>query len=402
MSWRDSVIFAWRALRGAPGRSLLTLLAMAIGVAAVVVLTALSDGARRYVVEQFQSIGANLLIVFPGRAETTGGTLGMLLGETPRDLTIDDALALLRSRSIRRMAPFNIGAVQIDWRGRSRDVTLIGSSAELLDIRRMKLTHGRFLPAGDPRNAVFVAVIGSKLRTELFGAQNPIGEWLRVGDRRFRVIGVLAPQGVSLGSNTDESVIVPVASAQMLFNSASLFRVLVEARSRADIPRAKQDALSILRARHDGEEDVTVVTQDALVATFDRILHALTLAVGGIAGVSLAVAGVLIMNVMLISVAQRRQEIGLLRALGAPGATVRRLFLVEATVLSVAAAVAGLVLGELGSLAIATAYPVLPATAPPWAVVAALATAVITGAAFSVVPARRAAALDPVVALARR
>ncbi len=229
-----------------------------------------------------------------------------------------------------------------------------------------------------------------------------MGEWLRIGDRRFRVIGMLAKQGESMGMNTDELVIIPVASAQMLFNTQALFRMLIEARSRDQIAHAQKDAEEIMQSRHGGERDVTVITQDAVLATFDRILRALTLAVGGIAAISLSVAGVLIMNVMLIAVAQRTQEIGLLKALGAPPAQIRHLFFAEASLLSLVGSVVGLVLGEAGSAVIGQIYPTLPVAAPWWAVLAAVGTALLTGILFSVWPARRAARLDPVTALARR
>lgn len=398
----DVMRLAWGAVRGYPTRSLLMMLAMAIGVAAVVVLTALGDGARRYVVNQFSAIGTHLLIVFPGRAETSGGAPGMLLGETPRDLTLDDALALTRSPAIRRVAPLTVGAAEVSWSHITRDVTVLGSTPELLDIRHMTVAQGTFLPPRDPRAATPVAVLGAKVREELFGAHPAVGERIRIGDRRFRVIGTLAAQGQSLGFDSDETVIVPVAAAQMLFNTSSLFRVLVEARTRAELDSARRAATALLRERHEGEEDVTVVTQDAVLATFDRVLRALTLAVGGVAAISLAVAGVLVMNVMLIAVSQRTQEIGLLKAIGARPAQIRRLFFVEALMLSAIGALAGLALGEIGSWAVRRLYPNLPAVAPLWAITAALLTALGTALAFSVLPARRAARLDPVQALSRR
>jgi putative ABC transport system permease protein len=176
----------------------------------------------------------------------------------------------------------------------------------------------------------------------------------------------------------------------------------VEARSRDDLEAAKRQVEAMLLERHDGERDVTVVTQDAVLETFDRILRALTLAVGGIAGISLAVAGILIMNVMLIAVSQRRREIGLLKAVGATRAQIRAMFLVEALVLALLGALAGLVLGQAGSWAIRQLYPLLPASAPSWAVAAALLTAALTSILFTLLPARRAARLDPVLALSRR
>jgi putative ABC transport system permease protein len=202
--------------------------------------------------------------------------------------------------------------------------------------------------------------------------------------------------------NTDELVIIPVASAHLLFNSQSLLRILIEAKSREEIERARKESEEILFKQHGGERDVTVVTQDAMVATFDRILRTLTLAVGGIAAVSLAVAGVLIMNVMLIAVSQRTQEIGLMKAIGAPPAQIRTLFCAEAVLLSMVGSVVGLLLGQIGSFVIGQLYPTLPVSAPWWALIAAFCTALGTGIIFSVWPARRAAQLDPVMALARR
>jgi len=400
MKLTDVLRFASGSLAGARARTLLMVAAMAIGVAAVVVLTSLGEGARLYVVGQFSSLGTNLVIVLPGRSETTGNP-GMLLGETTRDLTLDDALSLTRSRAIRRIAPLNVGSALVSTHKRNRETPVLGSTADMLAIRHMSMGQGHFLPGGDPRQATPVCVLGAKVKNELFGTQQAVGEWLRIGDRRFRVIGVLASQGQSMGFDSDELVIVPVASAQMLFNTSSLFRILIEARSREDILRAKQDAEDILAKRHEGERDVTVVTQDAILATFDRILRALTLAVGGIAAISLAVAGILIMNVMLIAVSQRTQEIGLLKAIGAAPGQIRVLFFAEAAVLSLVGALAGLVLGFMGSFVIGSLYPLLPSTPPWWAVLAAFATALGTGVLFSVAPARRASRLDPVESLAR-
>jgi len=398
----DILGFAGRSLAGYRTRTVLMIVAMAIGVAAVVILTALGEGARRYVVDQFSSLGTHLLIVFPGRSETVGVAPGVLAGETPRDLTLDDALALLRSRAISRIAPLTIGSALVSWKRRNREVPVLGSTADLIGVRHMTLGQGRFLPPGDPRKAASVCVLGATVRQELFGSHPAIGEWVRIGDRRFRVAGVLAPQGQSLGFNTDEIVIIPVAAAQMLFNTPSLLRILVEARSREDVARARRDTLNILQARHEGEKDVTAITQDAILATFDRILRALTLAVGGIAAISLAVAGILIMNVMLIAVSQRTREIGLLKAIGATSSQIRLLFFAESIMLSLAGAAAGWLLGEVGSAIIGHVYPSLPVAAPWWAVGAALGTAALTGVAFSVLPARRAARLDPVRALSRR
>ncbi|MEW6165670.1 MAG: ABC transporter permease [Pseudomonadota bacterium] len=400
MTPADTLRFASRAATGYPLRTALMVLAMSIGVAAVVVLTALGDGARRYVVNEFASLGSNLVIVLPGRSETGGFSPVNAVTSTPRDLTVGDAQAITRAPAVLRTAPITVGTSEAVWSGKLRDVTVVGTTPDYLKLRRMDIAQGRFLPAGEPNAAV--AVIGAKIQSELFGVESAIGKVLRIGDRRMRVIGVLGQTGQGLGMNADEVVILPVAVAQAMFDTNTLFRILVEAKGRALIEPARAQALEIVKARHDGEEDVTVITQDAVLATFDRILGTLTYGVAGIAAISLAVAGILVMNVMLVAVTQRTGEIGLLKALGAEGGAIRDAFLAEAALLSATGAVTGYLLGQAGAFALRTAVPALPAFPPDWAVIAALATALVTGLLFGVMPARRAARLDPVQALAKR
>lgn len=402
MTPADTLRFAGRAALGYPLRTALMVLAMAIGVAAVVVLTALGDGARRYVVGEFASLGANLIIVLPGRNETGGINAGSFITSTPRDLTVNDAAALLRAPLVSRMAPLSVGNSEIAVGGKLREVIVLGTNADYLDIRHYSVAQGRFLPREDLNRAGAVAVIGDKLREELFGSEQAVGRMVRVGDTRLRIVGVMAPGAKGLGLNTDELVMVPVATAQAMFNTNTLFRIMVEARSREALAPAQQQLEDILRARHDGELDVTLITQDAVLGTFDRILGALTMAVAGIAAISLAVAGILVMNVMLVAVTQRTGEIGLLKALGATGHDIRMAFLTEAALLSLAGALVGYGLGQLGAWAIRLTWPVLPAWPPDWAVAAGLGTALTTGLLFGVLPARRAAHLDPVQALAKR
>ena len=383
-------------------RTGMLLLAMAIGVAAVIVLTSLGEGARRFVTGEFSSLGTHLIIVIPGRSETTGGAPAIIAGETPRDLTIDDAVALARSTAVEMIAPIVIGSAGVSYSGLEREVPIFGSTAELKDIRQWDVSIGQFLPAGDPRRGSSVAVLGMKVKEELFGNNNAIGEWIRIGDRRFRVIGLLAQEGRAIGIDVQEIAIIPVASAQALFNTPALFRIFVQARSRESMPRAQRDIRRIVAARHQGEEDVTVITQDAVLATFDRIFQALTITLAGIAAISLAVAGILIMNVMLVAVSQRTDEVGLLKALGASREQVIRIFLAEALLLSLSGAVVGLGVGQFGSWLIGKIYPALPAGAPTWAVIASVVIALFSGLTFGALPARRAAALDPVEALARK
>lgn len=399
MRTADLLLFATRAAGGTPARTTLMVLAMSIGVAAVVVLTALGDGARRYVMAEFSALGTNLVIVLPGRSETGGFNPANVITNTPRDLTVGDAQALLREPSVLRVAPLTVGNSEVAFAGRLREVMIVGTTSSYFRLRKLPLAQGSYLPE-DGR--VSAAVIGAKLRADLFGHEGAIGRMLRVGDRRFRVVGVLAASGQGMGFNVDELVFVPVESAQAMFNTETLFRIIVEADSREAIPGTRERVERAIAARHDGELDFTVITQDAVLATFDKILGALTLAVAGIAAISLAVAGILVMNVMLVSVTQRTGEIGLLKAVGSSSATIRNVFLAEAALLSTAGAVTGFALGHAGSWALRAAYPTLPSYPPDWAVAAALTTAISTGLVFGVMPARRAARLDAVTALTRR
>ncbi len=389
------------AISAQPVRALLILLAMSIGVASVVLLTAIGDGARHYIVDEFETLGTHLVIVLPGRTETTGGQ-PPLFGETPRDLTLEDATALISSHYIADIAPINVGTAPVSARGLERETTILGSTSALMQVRHLNLAQGRFLPKTAANKSLPVCVIGQILKHELFGNQSALGRWLRINDRRFRVIGVLASEGQSIGVDFDEIVIIPVASAQALFNTSSLFRILAETKSKQAMYAAVDDIRNIIKNRHEGEDDVTIITQDSVVKTFDDILTALTLTVSSIAGISLLVAGILVMNVMLVSVSQRRAEIGLLKALGATRRQVQVIFLTEAAMLSIAGAIVGLLLGQLVIVLLQVMYPDFPITIPVWAILAAVIVALFTGLLSGVLPALKAAKLNPVLALSKR
>ena len=398
----DLLGFSARSLSGARTRTLLMLLAMSIGVASVVLLTALGEGARRYVIGEFEQLGTDLLIILPGRNETTGGP-PPLFGQTPRDLTIDDALALLRQSSIKRIAPVTVGNAPVSFGSREREVTVIGSARELFPVRHLELGAGRMLPDIPADRQSNVAVLGAGLKKALFGGRSALGRWIRINDRRFRVIGQLAPAAASRSAWTWviwRSFRWPRHRPCSM--PPSLFRVLIRARAKEDIETARKAAIETIRQRHDGEDDVTIITQDAMLSTFDRILGALTYTVGGIAGISLAVAGILIMNVMLVAVSQRIGEIGLIKALGGSERQVMQLFLAESVMLAGAGALAGLLLAGLGIVTVKHLYPSFPFAAPLWSPFAAAGVALVTGLLFGVAPARRAARMDPVQALTGR
>lgn len=391
--------FAAGALRGHRLRTGLSVAGVAIGIAAVVALTALGEGARAYVVGEFAALGSNLVIVLPGKIETTGHAP---FGGAEHDLTLDDYRAIAqRLPLVRRAAPLVAGSETVRWGERGRAVPVLGTTAEFLEVRRLRLASGRFLSPKDPDQGGAEIVLGVKLARELFGAANPLGEVLRVGQWRFKVVGVLAPRGRSLGFDFDDLAFVPVRTAMRMYNRSSLFRILADCHRSDDLERVKHEIVALLKERHRAEA-VTVITQDAMVTAFSSIVQALTLALVGLASVSLAVAGVGIMNVMLVSVAERRSEVGLLKAVGATNRQVLAVFLIEAALLSSAGGVAGVALGVGFVRALVLVFPQFPAAPPEWAIVAALLLALAVGVIFGVWPARRATGLDPVAALVRR
>jgi putative ABC transport system permease protein len=401
MKTRDLLMFSTQSLLRARMRSSMMLLAMAIGVAAVVMLTALGEGARRYITSEFSALGSNLIVVFPGRTQTGGLNPAMMAGDIPRDLTIADAESLLKLPTVADVAPATIGLATVSVGRRERDTTLMGSTRNIFHVRRWSIGQGELLPAIAWDQPVSVCVIGKKIAQEMFPNSPAVGGWLRVGDRRFRVVGVLGGEGRSMGFDIHELVIVPVATAQAIYNRTSLFRILVEARSADDIQRTRTDVIEQLKRRHQGVEDVTVVTQDAVLSTFNSIFGMLTAALGAIAAISLLVAGVLVMNVMLVAVSQRTAEIGLMKALGARPAQITQLFLTEAVLLALIGSVIGLAFGELVTWGARSFLP-FDAVAPAWAVIFGLVVAIACGLIFGIMPARRAARLDPVLALARK
>jgi putative ABC transport system permease protein len=391
--------FAAKSLSGHRLRTALSLVGVTIGVAAVVILTALGEGARLYVVNQFASLGTNLLIVIPGYTETSG-SFGY--GGVPNDLTLDDAQAIARLvPAARRVAPISMANDEVAYHERRRQVAVLGTTQEYQEARQLDMARGEFLPADEVDRGAAVVVLGAKTAKELFGSVEPVGKIVRVAGWRMRVIGVLAVQGVKMGMDFDDIAIVPVATAMQLFNQTSLFRILVQAHAYSDLEIAKDEVRELLIERHD-EEDITVITQDAVLSTFNAVLGALTLAVGAIAAISLSVAGIGIMNVMLVSVSERTQEIGLLKALGVGRRQILAAFLTEAALISTAGGLLGLGLGWLAVRVLVRLYPALPASPPTWAVVAALVISVGVGVTFGLLPARRATRLDPVVALAGR
>jgi putative ABC transport system permease protein len=400
MSGYDLLRFAATALHGHRLRTVLSVVGVSIGVASVIVLTSLGEGARLYVTDEFTNLGSNLLFVIPGKTETTGFAP---FGGVSHDLTLEDTEAVRRHvPRIKHLAPLTMGEARARFGDRARDVTVAGTTAELREIRDLTMQAGRYLPAGDPNRAPRVCVLGSGIRRELFADANPLGEILRIGDERYRVIGVIEPRGVSVGMDLDELIHIPVVRAMRLFDQTSLFRIMIEVGSHEQVETVKEEVIAVLTERHDGEEDVTLLSQDSVLSAFGRILTALTLALGGIAAISLTVAGVGIMNVMLVSVSERTREIGLLKAVGVTPGQVLLAFLVEASILSSLGGLLGFGAAIAAIRVFTYVYPAFPAQPPVWAVAGSLLLSVSIGILFGALPARRASRLDPVQALAGR
>jgi len=393
----DSLALMLGALAGHRSRSLMLLLAMAIGVVAVNLLTGLAEGARQFVIGEFAMLGRNTLIVLPGRKETTGG-MPPITGLATRDLTLGDAEAIGRLPSVRRVAPLQAGQLEVNVGNRVREAFTLGTSHEFFVIRQLSVGQGQVLPPLPLDQAEAVCVIGATLRRELFGTGPALGQWLRAGDRRFRVVGILSERGESLGMDFGEMLIIPVASAQVLFNREGLFRVFAEVRGPQFLESGKRQILATIAARHEGKEDVTLISQDSMLAAFDGILGALGLALAGIAAISLLVAGILIMNVTWIAVNQRTAEIGLLKALGAGPAQVRLLFVGEAALLALAGGLIGLGLSEL-LLWLGRQLWDIPLQTPLWARLGSLLLAMLAALLFAWLPANQAARMEPLAAL---
>lgn len=398
----DLLRFTILALRRQRFRSSMLLTAVGLGVGAVVVLTALGEGARGYVLGEFAFLGKDVIIMVPGRKETTGG-MPPITGVAANPVTLEDVEVLQKSMpGVTALAPMVMGNGPVSYKSRERDSIVIGTSAALFPIRQLEVSQGNILPDLPLGEGKPVAVIGQKLKEALFDNNRAIGQWIRLRDYRFRVIGVLEGSGDSFGIDLSEAIFIPVASAQSVFNVHGLFRVMMRVKENYDVETVKTTLASKMQALHNGEQDVTIISPDAMLSTFDSILQVMTMAVAGIAAISLVVSGILVMNVTLMSVKQRTAEIGLLKAIGAPAAQVRTLFLSEAGLIAAMGAIIGMVVGHVMVIIGRQLYPAVPFATPGWALWAAFLLAVGTALLFAWLPAQQAANMEPVDALGKK
>lgn len=392
----DLFTLSTRSLTAHRLRSFLTLLGIAVGIAAVILLTSIGEGVHRFVLNEFTQFGTNVIEIAPGKTKASGGPGG--LQTTVRLLTLDDVQALTRVPGIVAVTPNVWGNSEVAANGRLRRTTIQGVGPGTLEIMKMTMQSGMFLPAESFEHARPFAVLGPKLKQELFGSDNALGQRLRVGGMQFRIIGVVAAKGQFLGMDLDDTVFIPTARALELYNREGLMRIHLTYREGLQAGDVAAAIKSALAGRH-GREDFTLTTQEDMLRTLSKILNVLTMAVGALGGISLLVGGVGIVTIMTIAVTERTNEIGLLKALGAREQTILGIFLSEAVALSALGGVMGLALG-IGIAQLAhLAFPALPVETPLSFVVLAEAVAVAIGLVAGVLPARRAAMLDPVEAL---
>lgn len=393
---RDFAYFLFQSVVARRLRTLLTLTGIAVGIAAVVLLTSLGVGVQRYVLAEFTQFGTNLLVVTPGKT-TTFGLSGAVIS-TVRPLTLEDAQWLEGLPDVQAVVPLVQGNGAVEFEARERRTTILGVGADLPRVWNFNVTLGRFLPPDDLLAARSYAILGNTVREELFGTRNPLGARIRVGGERYRVLGVMAPKGQVLGFDLDDAVYLPVSRAMSLFDRDGLMEVDVLYRDGVDDGVISARITSRLKRRH-GQEDFTVTTQAQMLEVLGSVLEVLTLSVAALGGISLLVGGVGILTIMTIAVSERTGEIGLLRALGATRRQIHRLFLGEAVILGLLGGLAGVGIGWVGALLVHLLFPAVPAQTPLFYLLSALGLAVGIGAMAGFAPARRAAAMDPVEAL---
>ncbi|OGM76428.1 hypothetical protein A2188_03100 [Candidatus Woesebacteria bacterium RIFOXYA1_FULL_43_9] len=378
-------------------RTILTMLGIIIGVSAVILLVSIGQGLQKYITGQFENLGSNLVSVLPGKVSLDEGFSGGApnFGGSKLTLKMTEDLARLGGSIETAIAAVEVPA-SVTYGKNSKYTSIDGVTANFGKVRNLTVNMGREVTGVDVALSRNVAVIGKSIAEKLFGATSPVGKTVNIGTRKFEVVGVLDPVGSGgFGIDINNFVAIPITSAQKMFGLNSVQVISVKAKSKEEIPQAIAQTKKYL-AKFLKDDEFSVIDQSNLVSTINQILGVLTVALGGIAAISLVVGGVGIMNIMLVSVTERTKEIGLRKAVGAKPSDIRNQFVIEAVVLSTSGGVIGIILGWLGSWALSR---FINTSVSLWSVVLAFGVSVLVGIIFGVAPAVRASRLDPITAL---
>lgn len=380
-------------------RAALAMLGIVIGVLSSLLLIGIGEGTQMQVNQAITELGPNVIDVLPGRRDASDLSFSAPVSISP--LTMDDVRALRQNaRMLKATSPIVLSAGTVQTRSRHRNTSIIGASAEFIEIRSMHVAQGRFLSEGDCSVRRRVVVLGRKVLQELYGDRtNPLGQSVRIGSRPFRVIGVMEPRGRSLGIDLDDLVFVPATTALEIYKLPGLSQILTAARTKEDASRAIEEIGRVLRYRRHGEQSFTIRSQEDLLATFRKLTTTIKQMMMAISLVALVIGGIGVMNIMFMSVRERYREIGVRRAVGATRHDILWQFLIESATIAMAGGLGALAMAGVIAAVLQRLSPTIPLHIDSEAVALSLTSALVTGILSGLAPARSASLVDPVEAL---
>lgn len=399
MPLREVFRLAYEALVTNKLRAGLTMLGMIIGVAAVVLLVSIGNGAKNYITSEFEGLGSNLIMVQPGKTDAKSG-FGPPISNSKEKITLADIDALEKQAvNLEAVTGIVFGTAAVKFQDRSANVSLLASNEQFVSIFNVNLASGSFISREEDETGRRVAVLGHNVANRLFDQDPAVGQLIKINEVEHRVIGVFKESGDTLGFNIDEVVFVPTRSGMRIFNEDKLFGVRAKAKSKVGLDDAVEEIREIFMARNNGVDDVTIITQGSMLETMNTILNMLTYVLAGIAFISLLVGGIGIMNIMLVSVTERTREIGIRRAVGARKRDVLKQFIVESMVLSLLGGLIGLLFSGGITYLVYWFAPKFDMRAPFWILIPAFLISSAIGIVFGVWPARKAANIETIEAL---
>lgn len=399
MQYRETIRISVESLLARKLRTALTVLGMVIGVGAVVLLVSVGQGAKNYVTREFDALGANLIVIQPGKSDRKTH-MGPPVGAAQRKMTSADVSAIeKKALNLEAVSGLILGTVSVRHADSISNITVFGTNEQFPSILSIVIGRGGYFSREEDEYGRRVVVLGRNVVEELFGDEDPIGRSVKLNESEYKIVGVLAPMGDKLGLNFDELGFIPTQAALKLFNEDKLFGIRAKASSRVGIDDAVAEITEILKERRDGEEDFTVITQVSMMESLNTILSMLTYVLGAIAAISMLVGGIGIMNIMWVSVVERTQEIGIRRAVGARRHDILQQFLAEAAGLALLSGGVGVGGAVLITYVLHLVFPSFDMRAPMWIVVPAFGLALIVGVIFGVVPAWRASRVETLEAL---